>query len=238
MSLDVSELRDFYASSLGHMVRRLLMARIRARWTHVRGLSVVGLGYATPYLGSFRAEASRVVALMPAAQGAIVWPRTGGVLSALVDEDQLPLGDASVDRLLCVHALEAAERIRPLLREIWRVMAPEGRLILVVPNRRGVWARLDSTPFGHGRPYSRGQLTRLLEDAMFAPVDWSPALFMPPIDKRIVMKSAVAVERIGARVTPGFSGVLVVEAKKELVAAIGKTARARGVRELAMSIRR
>jgi len=238
MSLDVSELRDFYQTPLGQVVRRLLAARIRSRWAVARGQSVVGLGFATPYLGSFRTEAAHVAALMPSTQGALVWPRSGGVLTALVEEDQLPLGDASVDKLLAVHALEGAERVRPLLREMWRVLAPEGRLIIVVPNRRGVWARLDSTPFGYGRPYSRTQLTRLLEESMLTPVEWSPALFMPPVDKRLVVKSAVAWERVGARFTPGFGGVLVVEAKKELVAAIGKTARARGVRELAISIRR
>jgi alpha-ketoglutarate-dependent 2,4-dichlorophenoxyacetate dioxygenase len=50
---------------------------------------------------------------------------------------------------------------------------PEGRLLLIVPNRRGIWARLDSTPFGHGRPYSRGQLERLLGDALFTPLEWT-----------------------------------------------------------------
>ena len=40
--------------------------------------------------------------------------------------------------------------------------AAGGRLLIVVPNRRGVWARSDTTPFGHGRPYSRSQITHLL----------------------------------------------------------------------------
>ncbi|MCB1519445.1 MAG: methyltransferase domain-containing protein [Hyphomicrobiaceae bacterium] len=238
MHVDVSELRDFYTTPLGQVVRRLLSARIRARWPSVRSQTVVGLGFATPYLGAYRSECSHLAALMPADQGALVWPREGGVLSALTDEDQLPLGDASVDKLLAVHCIEGAERVRPLLREIWRVLAPEGSVILVVPNRRGVWARIDSTPFGYGRPYSRRQLMQLLEESMFHPVDWSPALFLPPLDKPVVVKSAVAFERIGARITPGFAGVTVVEAKKELVAAIGKVARVRGVRDLAVSIRR
>ncbi|MGD9784763.1 MAG: methyltransferase domain-containing protein [Hyphomicrobiaceae bacterium] len=238
MNLDVLELRDFYASSLGQVVRRLLSARIRARWTSVRGQTVVGLGFATPYLGAYRKEATHVVALMPATQGALVWPREGGVLSVLADEDRLPLGDASIDKMLAIHCLEGAERIRPLLREIWRVLAPEGSVILVVPNRRGLWARVDTTPFGHGRPYSRRQLMRLLEESMFHPVDWSPSLFLPPFDRRLVVRSAIAIERVGATVTPGFAGVVVVEAKKELVAAVGKAERVRGVGELAASARR
>jgi SAM-dependent methyltransferase len=238
MHLDVAELRDFYATPLGQVVRRLVTPRIRSRWTSVRDQTIVGLGFATPYLGSFRRDAARVSALMPATQGALVWPKEGGVLSALVDEDRLPLGDTSVDKLLAVHCLEGAERVRPLLREMWRVLAPEGSLILIVPNRRGLWARLDTTPFGQGRPYSRRQVTQLLEGAMFTPVDWTSALFMPPIDHRLLVRSSVAWERLGARLTPGFAGLVIVEAKKELVATVGKTARVRLGSEVAAAIRR
>ena len=116
----------------------------------------------------------------------------------------LPLPDASVDQLLCVHCLEVAERAGPLLREMWRVLAPEGRLLLIVPNRRGLWARFDTTPFGHGRPYSRGQLERLLTDALFTPLEWTSALYMPPLDRQWLVRWATAFERIGARLWPGF----------------------------------
>ena len=225
MHVDVSELRDFYATPLGQVVRRLLMPRIRRRWPVVRGETIVGLGYAAPYLGSLRHDASRVAALMPAAQGALVWPKEGGALTALVEEDRLPLPDTSVDKLLAVHCLEGAERVRPLLREMWRVLAPAGSVLIVVPNRRGLWARMDTTPFGQGRPYSRRQLVSLLEEAMFTPVDWTTALFMPPLDYRIVVRSATAWERLGQGITPGFAGVLIVEARKEMVALVGKRAR-------------
>lgn len=237
MHADVTELRDFYATPLGQVVRRLLMPRLRARWTSVKGETIVGLGFATPYLGSFRRDGARVVALMPAAQGAIVWPREGGVLSVLVEEDRLPLGDTSVDKLLAIHCLEGAERVRPLLREMWRVLAPNGSLILVTPNRRGLWARLDTTPFGQGRPYSSRQLYQLLEGAMFTPVHTAPALFMPPLDRRLLVRSSVAWERVGARLTPGFAGVHIVEARKELVATVGKTARVRAIDGVAAAIR-
>ena len=227
MYVDVTELRDFYARPLGRMVRRLVSHRIRARWRHVDGMTVVGLGYAAPYLGGFRGEAGRLGALMPAAQGAVVWPRIGETLSVLVDEEALPLLDNSVDRLVVVHCLEGAERVRPLLREIWRVLAPEGRILMIVPNRRSVWARAESTPFGHGQPYSRRQLERLLLEAMFSAVDWSFALHVPPIERGIVMRSAIACERVGAWVLPGIGGLMLVEARKELVAPTGLAQRVR-----------
>jgi len=232
MHLDVQDLREFYATPLGTVARRLVAHRIRARWRKMRGGALMGLGFASPYLGSFRGEATRIGALMPVAQGALVWPSKGPVMTALVEPEHLPLPDNSVDRILAVHYLEVADRVRPLLREMWRVLAPEGRLLMVVPNRRGVWARIDTTPFGYGRPYSRGQLEKLLSDALFTPLDWSGALHMPPIHRKILLRSATAFERVGTRISPGFAGVIVVEAKKELVAPVGRVSVAKSVREL------
>lgn len=226
MQLAVTALRDFYGRPLGQLVRRLLLARIRARWRHINGETLIGLGFASPYLGAFRTEAQRIGAFMPASQGALVWPTNGPGSSVLVDEEQLPLADSSVNRLLAVHCLEVAERTRPLLREMWRVLAPEGRLLMVVPNRSGVWARLDTTPFGQGRPYSRGQLQQLLGDALFTPLDWTNALYVPPIERQMVLRSATAFERVGSRLSHRLGGVIIVEARKELTAPIGKGAQA------------
>ena len=125
MHLDAIDLKDFYASPLGGVVRRLLGARLRARWSNLQGMSLFGLGFATPYLGAFRADACPCGALMPAELGVISWPREGDCLSVLVDETELPLPDECADRLLLVHMLEWSERTRALLRELWRVLAPE-----------------------------------------------------------------------------------------------------------------
>jgi SAM-dependent methyltransferase len=228
---DVVELRDFYRRPLGGIVRRILTQRIRARWRSAQGCRLMGLGFPVPYIGMFRGEAACLGALMPTSQGALVWPRSGPVMTAMVEEAMLPLADASVDLFLCVHCLEVSERVGPMLREAWRVLAPEGRLLLIVPNRRGVWARFDTTPFGYGRPYSRGQLERLLTGALFTPMEWSGALYMPPSDSMVPW--ATAFERVGARLWPAFAGVIIVEARKELVGALPKEAPARAKVKLA-----
>ena len=232
MHVDVKDLRDFYARPLGILVRRRLGNRLRGHWTNLRGLNVVGLGFATPYLAQFREEAQAVTALMPGGQGALVWPRTGPVKTALVDEQALPLPAASVDRLLVVHSLEMVEGVRPFLREIWRVLRPEGRLLLVVPNRRSIWSRLDATPFGHGQPYNRGQIERLLDDAMFTPVGWSTALHMPPWEHPFLMRSVALWEKLGGAVAPAFAGVLLVEAQKELLSPISGGSKVRSTPRL------
>jgi len=218
MWTDAVDLRDFYASGLGRVARRMIGRRIRAVWPDVRGLTVLGLGYGTPFLGPFRAEAARVIAVMPARQGVLYWPAEGAGLTTLAEETDLPLPDRSVDRLLLVHALECTERTRPMMREIWRVLADGGRLLVVVPNRRGLWAQFERTPFGHGRPYSSGQLSRGLRDVMFTPYQARTALYVPPVHSRIVLSSALAWEEIGQRWFTAFAGIVVFEATKQIYA--------------------
>ena len=123
MWTDAIDLRDFYASALGGVARRMIARRVRQMWPDVAGLSVLGLGYATPFLGPFCGEADSVLAVMPAAQGVIPWPADGASQTALVDENSLPFADRSIDRALLVHALECSEHVRPMMREIWRVLA-------------------------------------------------------------------------------------------------------------------
>ena len=186
----LSILREFYGRPLGSAVRRLLTQPHPRALAQRRRVRSCGVGLRRALHRHVSRRGRRVGALMPATQGALVWPTGDQVQSVLVEEAMLPLGDASLDRLLAVHCLEATERSGPLLREIWRVLTPEGRLLLVVPNRRGIWARLDTTPFGHGRPYSRGQLERLLNDALFTPLEWTGALYMPPIDRQWLVRWA------------------------------------------------
>jgi SAM-dependent methyltransferase len=218
--MDVVDLRNFYAQRLGVVARRFVGRGIRARWKDTRALRVLGIGYPTPYLGLFREEAERCLALMPAPIGVVRWPSSRPALAALVEEDELPLTDSAVDRVLLVHALEMSSNPIELLREVWRVLAPGGRLLAVVPNRRGLWARIDTTPFGHGRPYSRSQITQLLRETWFTPTGWGEALYVPPIGRGWFLRSSVAWERTGATLSAPFAGVHIVEATKQVYRAI------------------
>jgi SAM-dependent methyltransferase len=218
--MDVVDLRNFYAQQLGVVARRFVGRGIRTRWKDTHALRVLGIGYPTPYLGLFREEAERCLAMMPAPQGVIRWPSSRAALAALVEEDELPLPDSAVDRVLLVHALEMSADPAELLREAWRVLAAGGRLLAVVPNRRGVWARLDTTPFGQGRPYSRTQITQLLRDTWFTPTGWGEALYVPPIPRNWFLRSAVAWERTGSTLSAPFAGVHIVEATKQVYRAI------------------
>ena len=218
MASDVVDLRDFYRGALGQVARRMIRRAIGRVWPDLHGMRLVGIGYATPFLTALSAGSERTIAVMPASLGVLRWPPEGRNLVTLAEEGELPFAGYSIDRVLMVHALETSDEVRAMLKEIWRVLAGGGRVLIVAPNRRGIWARLDRTPFGSGRPYTLSQLSQLLRDEQFTPVGSDSALFIPPVRRRVMLRSALAWERIGRRWFPSFAGVLMVEATKQIYA--------------------
>lgn len=216
MHADIVELRAFYSTLTGRLAERAIATALSLNWTPMADERLVGLGYCLPWLERFGPDAERVLAFMPAGQGAVKWPAEGPCATALVFEEDLPLADSSIDRLLMVHALEFAENPRETLKEAWRVLSPGGRLVAVVPNRRGFWSRSERTPFGAGRPYSRGQMIALLREAGFTPTGFAEALFFPPVSRRSILGAFALIERAGRRFWPLFAGVNIVVAEKRL----------------------
>jgi SAM-dependent methyltransferase len=217
MPFDAQGLSAFYDQPLGLVTRRALVRRLRALWPDLRGLRILGYGFAVPYLRPLLLEAERAVAFIPAVQGAVAWPAERALVT-LGDEDALPFPDAVFDRVLMVHGLELAESTRPLLRQIWRVLAPAGRLMVIAPNRTGLWAQVERSPFAHGRPFNRSQLDRLLQESMFIPEQWDSALYFPPLNSRRLVRSGRGWERTGRAIWPRFAGVHLVEASKSMYA--------------------
>ncbi|WP_336232136.1 class I SAM-dependent methyltransferase [Thalassospira sp. CH_XMU1458] len=227
MRQDVVDLHRFYASSIGQAARRLIRRRLRVMWSDVRGMRVLGFGYATPYLRPFIGEAERVMAFMPAQQGCVHWPAGEDNRVALTEETMLPLPDSSVDRILVVHLVEHTDSMRRLMRECWRVLTPNGRIVVVTPNRSSLWSWSEKTPFGYGHPHSVSQLQNLLRENMFLPIQHSRALFMPPTNMRLLLRWSQVFENIGSRLFKAFAGVSIVEAGKQLYASSGTPQRKR-----------
>ena len=218
MHLDVLDLRNFYyRTQLGRVAQRAIRDQVAGLWTSHKGLTVAGFGFAVPLLRPFLAESRRVMALMPAPQGVMPWPAGMENVSVLCEETCWPLAAASVDRLVFLHGLETSERPSALLEEASRVLAPGGRLLLVVPSRTGLWARAEGTPFGFGRPYTPGQLEGQLRRHGFTPERSLSALFAPPKSGRFWLRTAQMWEDLGRSLLPGrMAGVLMVEATRQV----------------------
>ncbi|WP_340108748.1 class I SAM-dependent methyltransferase [Pikeienuella sp. HZG-20] len=223
MHLDVIDLRRFYYHTpLGRVAQMAIRSALAAHWPDARSENFAAFGFGQPFIRPFRRRAQRAVGLMPAQMGAFHWPAEAANLSVLTDERRWPLATGFVDRLLIVHALETTSRPGAVLAEANRVLAPGGRALIVVPNRTGLWARREATPFGHGQPYSISQLKRLLRDHRLEPVGHSAALYAPPSQRRFWLRMARASEAVGRKLdAQRFAGVIVVEAVKAAYAAPG-----------------
>jgi SAM-dependent methyltransferase len=222
MGTEADSAAAFYATARGDLAAWLLRERLLRLWPEegMRGHALMGFGYVSPYLSLWKSTAARCIALTPAQVGASRWPLRAANLSCTSEEDALPFPDLSFDRILLVHGLEAAENASRLLREIWRVLKDDGRLLVVTANRRGMWAHREGTPFGQGEPYSPGQIGRILANSLFRVERKDTALFVPPTTSRVLMRSARLWESGGRALMPGTAGVTLNEAVKDVYAAV------------------
>ncbi len=227
---DVMQLRQFYSSPLGRVVRTRLSYAIRRIWPDLAGDTMVGFGYATPYVRPYlRQEKTQnnsiVLSVMPAAQGAAYWPAEGMNRTVLAHDTQLPLRKNSVNKLLLVHALEHVEHIQPWLDALWHVIVPGGRMLVVVPNRRSSWAGVPGTPFADGKPYSVSQLRDILCHTHFTHIQTQMGLFFPPSGRHFMLKLNRMFNYLGSTLFSMFGGVIIMEVEKQIYAsAKGQTA--------------
>ena len=222
MKLTASDLERFYASRLGETVCYLLLKRVSDLWGDCANQTVLGMGYAHPLLAGLAATAKARMAVTPHQGAASAWAGTErGVSACIAEEDRLPFPDNMFDRVVLLHAVEEAESPRAVMREAWRVLAPEGRALIIVANRKGLWSLSESTPFGHGRPWTRRQLISWLNDHVFHVTASTTAVHLPPLDWKILTHAADGFERFGETVTAGLGGLVLVEAAKHLYAKPG-----------------
>lgn len=216
MHLDVQTLRDFYyRSALGRAAQKVIRDQVTRFWPDAKGQTVAGYGFAAPLLRPFLPQARRVLALMPAPQGVMAWPGDAPNVALLSEETRWPLETGHVDRLILMHGLETSESPSELLDECYRVLGPGGQALFVLPNRSGLWARSDRTPFGYGRPYSRGQLEQQLKRHDFVPEKYLSVLYQPPSTRRFWMRTAPVWEKTGRAIPAVMAGgVMIVLASK------------------------
>ena len=224
MRPDIQTLQAYYKSPAGCKTEARLCAILNPMLIQHTQARLLGLGYGVPFLQGVQTRVERLVLAMPASQGVARWPLGSDNLACLVDDGSLPFTDSLFDQILVVHALEFAGPARRLLRELWRVLAPGGKLLFIVPNRTSLHMLSPHSPFASGQPYTRQQLHSLLTEALFQPLSWQTALTLP---------SMLGGSRLDHVISQsGLGGVHIVEATKQ-VGAMPKTYPSAGKRVLA-----
>ncbi len=170
---------------------------------------LLALGHVAPLLsGLDPAKLERLAIVPDSPEGACPFPTGHPNCTLVAAPDTLPFAESLFDQALIAHSLEFAERPRQVLRELWRVLAPASEMILIIPNRAGLWTHFEATPFGQGRPWGRNELMRLLSDSMFEPLSWRSALAAPPV------RGLRWLDKPLTRLVPRIGGVHIVVARK------------------------
>ena len=202
-------LAAYYATPDGRRVARTIAGIAAPALKRGSTTRLLAIGHPGPILKGFDpTSVERLAIVYPEGAGAGDWPAARTGCACVAEPWALPFANSLFDQALLCHALEHAEPPRAMLRELWRVLAPAGEVVLIVPNRAGLWTHFETTPFGHGRPFGRRQLTRLLEESMFEPLSWKTALVAPPV------KGFAWLDRPLTQVAPALGGIHFVLARK------------------------
>ncbi|HEX7053536.1 MAG TPA: methyltransferase domain-containing protein [Burkholderiales bacterium] len=138
------------------------------------------------------------------------------------DPLQLPLASQSVDLLALPHVLEFHANPHEVLREVERVLRPEGHVVISGFNTASLWRLRQLVPFmSHGAPW----------DAHFIGLlrlrDWLRVLgfelnggkfgcYVPPFASKVWLERFAFMDKAGARWWPVLGGVYVVRAVKRV----------------------
>src|SRR5260370_1235309 len=114
MASDVVDLRDFYRSVLGQVARRMIRRAIQRVWPDLRGMRLLGIGYATPFLSALSGETERTIAVMPGTLGVVRWPPEGRNPVTLAGEGELPFADYSIARTSSLVSMACTSTTRSM----------------------------------------------------------------------------------------------------------------------------
>lgn len=212
------DLKSFFQSLTGRIIRGLIRNRILEIWPEEKKLRFLGIGYAAPYMRPYMKEAERSFCFMPAGLGIHQWPEGEKNLTCLGDNNALPFETNSIDRIIVAHHLEYLSASENAFEEMYRVLKSTGKIIIVVPNRLGLWSRADWCPLGQGQPYSAKQVESFLKNNLFVHERTCQALFSPAFQSTFWLRAAPLFEKIGKFLYPALGGVHIIEASKQLYA--------------------
>jgi len=139
---------------------------------------------------------------------------------AVTDPLQLPVKTDSVDAVFLPHTLDFSDDPHQLLREVERVLIPDGRLVVVGFNSWSLWGawrllakRKGSFPW-HGHFIAAYRLQDWLSLLGFEVESCEMMMFRPPLQSEMLMQRLEFMESLGKRFWPLLGGSYVIKAVK------------------------
>ncbi|MGA7180419.1 MAG: class I SAM-dependent methyltransferase [Thiobacillaceae bacterium] len=140
----------------------------------------------------------------------------------LADAMFLPFESQSIDLVLLPHVLEFSDNPHQVLREVERILRPEGRMILSSFNPRSLWGIVRALKTGDGRFPWNGNFLNLsrvkdwLELLGFEFAAGSMCCYRPPINRESWLRRFRFMEPAGDRWWAMGGGVYFIQAIKRV----------------------
>lgn len=137
--------------------------------------------------------------------------------------DEMPYRESSIDVAVIAHVLEFMNNPESILRELQRVLIPEGYLIIFYFNRYsllGLWrefrAKCHDVPWV-GRFFRNGQVTNWLQQQDFEVIAKETIFYRPPFAYNKILDKFLFLEKVGKNIFPMYGGITMLVAQKKIL---------------------
>lgn len=170
-------------------------------------------------------------------------PAGGDSVALVAESDQLPLASDSVDVVIAHHALEFSDNPHQALREMHRVLTPQGHLFVIGFNPYSVpgsWLRLramaGSALWQHRRSLSRSRLHDWFNLLGLESEDSAECFALPPFGRGRLRRAVESVDRCACALPLPLGGVYILHALKQVPGHLRPAQRARRARLIDLAV--
>ncbi len=219
MYLHFLNYQNFYNSSIGNLLSQHLEFKLKKYCYLYNNQNIGCFGYSIPYL-NFLKNYNIILSCCYSKKMGIPNENISNTNKILIDEDKIPFQDSFFDHMFLIHYLENTYNTKLSLREIWRTLAPEGKLYLIIPNKKSSWYLSDKSPFSSGNGFSKKQISNLLNDSFFEIDTIERLVYFPNKDLFFIKKHKDLIDKFGSLFFKYFNGVYLCIVKKKIYASI------------------
>ncbi len=212
------KIKDFYETELGKIVQGNIASFIKEIWPSAENhlaqhQTILGFGNAAPYLSVFNKN-NLIFNLIINEH---LSTKSRGEIS-LDAEAKIPLAEDSIDKVIVIHCLEFQEDFENILKEIWHVLKPSGKVIFIIPNKNSLWSKLNFSPFFQGKSFSHIKIQKSISEYMFSILQIESTLHFFPNLYKIFPRILIKTDKISSKFCLG--GVILLEAEKRLISSV------------------
>ncbi len=219
MYLDYLNYQKFYDSSIGKLLSNHIQNQLKKYCYLYDYQNICGFGYCYPYLNFLKGFKISVSYCYSKRMGVSDESIVKGN-KILIDEEKIPFQDSYFDHVFLIHYLENNYNTKVSLREIWRSLAPEGKLYIIIPNRKSSWYLSDKSPFSSGNGFSKKQISDLLDESFFDIQNIERLVYFPNTNIKFIINNNTLIEKFGSILFKYFNGLYFCVAKKRIYANI------------------